>query len=304
MKTNFFPLKTLGLLILFAVSLKSVQGEEPSVVLLVHGIRSGGNPANQDLYSYQAFRDWGNTHLGKAKLIDFNWAINGDADSANQASIRVGQRTDLVSGMSNRAWRGSDRLIDAIATVRGKIGPKARLSIVAHSQGTVLTLRALQDLEGNHHVDNVVFMGSPLFERIIEQGNDNTRMSDAMQRVQGTLLNISSPQDDVLNRTLAALRTTPGGCIGSRGLPRNIRNLGQATQHEHLLEWTIEKKRILSIELRGIDHFGNDGWWALNWLTHPEDAHWPARFPASEFEKLLKSETPVPESAQLPALME
>jgi hypothetical protein len=185
------------------------------------------------------------------------------------ASIRVGNRTDVESGMSERAWVGSDRLGVAIAKVRAKIGARARLSIVAYSQGTVLTLRALQDLHKDILVDNVVFMGSTLSETIIENGDDNTRLADAMNHVRGTFVNLASSSDDVLDTFMANFHLTPSGCIGSRSLPGPIANFGVGTQVEpNLIEWKVKEKRMLSISLSNVEHNGDTGWWSMTWHSN------------------------------------
>jgi hypothetical protein len=41
----------------------TVQSDETSVVLLVHGAESAGDPQYKDLYSYAAFRNWAGPRL-------------------------------------------------------------------------------------------------------------------------------------------------------------------------------------------------------------------------------------------------
>ena len=73
------------------ISSPGVANEQrPSIVILIHGVRSSGLPGEAN-YAYAPFRHWASQNLGKAELIDFDWS-HGRADFPHQASFRVGHR--------------------------------------------------------------------------------------------------------------------------------------------------------------------------------------------------------------------
>ena len=159
------------------------------------------------------------------------------------ASDSVGLRTNRFYGLSTLQWRGVDKLKLIVADIKSwrthdPLLKDEPINIVAHSQGTIITLAALQE---GMTVDNVIFMGSPMDQDIVRNAEENTLLKIASANAT-SITNLWSSSDDV-----AALK----GGIGHEGLhSSNITgNVGD-------------------IELAGVDHYGARGWWSGSWILN------------------------------------
>jgi hypothetical protein len=103
-------------------------------IILVHGVNSTGGP-NDLRYAYLPMRNWLSKNIPNAKIVDFDWA-QGAPDSPAQASIQIGERNDLINGMSAKAWSGSGSL-EVISAAQEK-----SVCSFAHSQETAVAFSA------------------------------------------------------------------------------------------------------------------------------------------------------------------
>jgi pimeloyl-ACP methyl ester carboxylesterase len=201
--------------------------------------------------------------MSEERSIDFTWAWAPTTEQARKgtpyenpttnASDNIGDRATASSGwyksgMSIQQWQGVDKLRRVVDDLRTLIQTDPALSgeeinIVAHSQGTLITLAALQE---GLRVDNVIFMGSPMDQGIVQSRTDNTDWTLAVPNA-GHISNFWSRSDDTAGYK---------GGIGAVGLPANTIGIsGRTTDHQ----------------LSGVDHYGPTGWWAGNWLNYSVD---------------------------------
>ncbi len=263
----------------------AIASERPSIVVLVHGVMSAGDPQHPD-YAFSNFHNWAEKHLGVAELIDFDWAA-GNPELAPYASFRVGHRADQIEGQSDRAWQATAKLKELIGRIRcGKLAD-AKISIVSHSQGTVIALAALQE---GMRVDNVVFMGSPLSKELIKRNTDGCHFAMAVKYTNSSFYNFASDGDRIVDILKPLVNiATPDGCIGSRGLPDTIEGLGAVSSTERLLTWSPKGGvAIRSVKIRDVEHTGDRGWWNCTWLE--DSIAWPQEIAVNELAASLKSE--------------
>ena len=116
------------------------------------------------------------------------------------------------------------------------------INIVAHSQGTLITLAALQE---GMFVDGVIFMGSPIDREEAQAGTRNVRILNGVQNAKW-LVNLWSSSDNT-----ARLK----GGIGGFGLPPSL-----------------IQGNIFDRKLKDIDHYGASGWWNGSWLNNTDNA--------------------------------
>ncbi len=232
--------------------------------IYVHGVNSdhiGYESLRTALRKEFDNRNWSNG-LKEESVIDFTWAwsptaaqiSNGDKfeNPTTNASDNIGTRSNdrsgwYTSGMSGQQWQGVDKLKNTVRELRALIASdpslsKEKINIVAHSQGTLITLAALQD---GMVVDNVIFMGSPMDKETVEERSSNTNWPIAIKNA-GHISNLWSSSDGTASYK---------GGIGGFGLPDNTIGLdNKVTDHR----------------LSGVDHFGSSGWWSGNWLHYDQ----------------------------------
>ncbi|MEZ4668595.1 MAG: SH3 domain-containing protein [Anaerolineae bacterium] len=222
-----------------------------SVVILVHGVNSGPTKY-PTLYDNFVDAIWP-TDSGNTALVQFNWGI----ENFNYASDTVGTRHDLSTfetfkaGMSPNAWAGVDKLKTTVERIQS-ILPNIPISIVSHSQGTVVTLAALQE---GMHIENWVLMGSPLDKESIAVDENNTHLGQAAQNVTGAILNLWSRADDTAGYK---------GGIGRFGLPR----MGDDVSF-NIPDY--DSNNISEIKVTNVDH---DDWWKGDWITDTNGHIW------------------------------
>lgn len=269
------------------LSLRSNLCFAENIVVFVHGVGSSGVAANGE-YSYPHSNAWVKANIKNVSTIDFDWS-EGAPDHPLHASIRVGHRADQIHGMSDRAWAGAAKLKELVARIRSLPGgAKTSITIIAHSQGTVLTLCALQE---GMQVENVVFMGSPLFQHIIADGADETSLARASENVTNWFVNLCSPNDTVVDTLLPNLRPlTKSGCIGSRGLPHTIKRLPDpGVKEDRYTEWKLKNGSTLTcLKMTEVEHNGDKGWWRFHWLDVENRKMWPESMPPEKFIKHLE----------------
>lgn len=206
-----------------------------SVVILIHGVSSGAD-------AYNDFYKFARNDLPDTTIVPFVWG----PDNMFQASNGVGLRTNWFEGLSDKAWAAVDRIHTLIPEIRKKLPANGKITIFSHSQGTIVSLAALQ--EGTK-VDNWVLMGSPLSQGNVETGGENTNFAAAVGNVTNTVINFASKEDGTVWKKW-------GWAIGRHGLPNNILVLPKVKQYVFM----------------NVDHYGDDGWWALRWLENEGNA--------------------------------
>lgn len=235
----------IGLVLLALVPLTATA--QPSAVnVLVHGVNSG--PAE-----FQRFvKDI--SPQGNTWTLQFNWG----KEPILKASDQVGARPNSATGMSDRAWGAVGKLKDVVARCREIVGANAKINLVSHSQGSVISLAALQE---GMSVDNWLIMGSPLDNDAIVNGRGNTHLVKGIAQVSGDVFHFWSPDDRV-----ARLK----GGIGSRGLPTRRKFYSAKTRMKN-----GRYKNLSDLKLTGVDHSGSSGWWSMGWLK--DDKQWGKR---------------------------
>ncbi len=210
-----------------------------SVIMLVHGV-------NTDTRSYTRFKEriWA-PELADSALLEVHWG----RESCVHASGSVGERPNLVVGMSNKAWVGVSKLKDVTAQCRRIVGPSVPITVLCHSQGAVIALAALQE---GLTVDNLIMLGATLGTESVRTGARNTRLGLAARQVRGTVFNLWSSSDQTV-------QFAKGG-IGGRGLPGQIP------------DYTSGNLRDVRIDK--VDHTGDTGWWAMGWLRPEYHKSW------------------------------
>lgn len=218
-----------------------------SVILMNHGVDNAANLTYGDFVRHLEAH-WPRA-FERTLFVPFWW----DHVGILEYSTSIGTRTDLVYGMTRKAWAGTAKLADAIGRIQSVLGRRCPICVVAHSQGGAVTLAAAQE---GLHLDNVVLMGSPLDQTIVDLEYNNTRFSVVAAIMRGELINLASTEDGttMLGGTLsnwggASPGDAPPQPIGRRGLPPRL----------------IADPRFSNIMIEGVDHWGEDGWWSADW---------------------------------------
>ena len=239
-----------------------------SVVIFVHGINSGPD-AYQDFIN-MAFSNLWERPLAETKIIQFNWGADEFwTGVTSDQSDTVGGRAQSFTGINDRGWIGVAKLKQVVAQTRDILGFAVPITIVSHSQGTLITLAALQEgMRANHWI----LMGSPLDKEIVAAGDNNTKLGAAAQNVSGTVLNLWSSTDSA-----AAAK----GGIGAFGLPRGDRG--------ELNVYGYRSNNILESGILGVNHTEGGlikrfslgtiippSWWGAEWLEDNKAHYWTA----------------------------
>lgn len=266
------------------LSARNSLAADQKVVILVHGIMVGGGEYSE---SYSKFNEIAENEFPNTAIIEFSWGGTfEDTDGPQNGSDSVGNRKNMSVGMSYQAWEGVDKLKKIVKDTRDALGGQVKITIISHSQGTVVTLAAIQE---GMRVDNWILMGSPLDEEIVQNGENNTHFDKACKNVKNVILNFSSKSDRV-----AQLK----GGVGYHGLPDNLPNLGKATKYEFnktvCKMWKSGSLRIYSIPFNDTDHTDHallfdNGWWSFKWIK----GDWPSQFTRDDFISLLRADAPI-----------
>lgn len=234
------------------VSLRAQLGRHAvydSVVVLVHGVNESAEIGYGNLEANLRAR-WPR-ELARTLFVRLFWG----AEPVYGWTTQVGWRTNLVYGLSALAWTGTAKLADAIGRVQAELGRGCPICVVAYSLGCAVTLAAAQE---GLHLDNVILMGSPLDQTIVDRELENTRFSELLAIVRGEVINCSSTEDGwtLVGGTLSELgNALPPGVdarpIGRYGLPAR---------------W-IAHPRVTNLYVDGVDHREADGWLPSNWMA-------------------------------------
>jgi hypothetical protein len=219
----------------FAQNPTGVRG----VIVLVHGVNSG-----PETYARFITRVWAPL-LPETALLEVNWGKT----ACFHASGSIGERANFAIGMDNKAWDGVAKLKEVVARCRAIVGPDMPITLLGHSQGTVIMAAALQE---GLRVDHAVMIGSCLGFESVRTGARNTRLGLAARHVSGTFYNLWSASD----QTIQVYKRG----IGGFGLPKKM------------ADYTSGNLRAIRID--GVQHTGDDGWWAMGWLQSDYAGAW------------------------------
>ena len=207
------------------------------VVVLVHGVNTDAawfSTAEKGLKAY-----WNSTGQNIQEIIPFKW---GDTSTSFGLSRKQGGQpnyaTDSVAGMrdSNRKYMmvSVDRLkriLNLLNSIKEKEKSCEPISIIAHSQGTIISLAALQ---GGSKVDTFIMMGSPL--DVLPFNSETNDLLKALAQIRGKTYNYWSPNDE--------WAWFKGG-IGAKGNEiAKIQELGWITNRKFAPDETIGKYKL------------------------------------------------------------
>ena len=165
------------------------------VVLLVHGVNT--NAAWFDL-AKQGLKDAGCPQ----EVIYFRWYDDAafwgyKRKGGGQPNYATDNVKDMNSTTLNRSYmlRAVARLkniLNSLNKVKKKLSSKEPINVIAHSQGTIITIAALQQ---GAKIDNFIMMGSPL--DIWENDNNGTNdLTEAQSSIAGKTFNYWSAGDE------------------------------------------------------------------------------------------------------------
>lgn len=229
----------------FPVRLTKVNTKPTSIVILIHGVYS-----NSDVFSRFQTKV-ADRKLPGAWIVPFDWG----PEPVFNASSNVGNRASVGNGMSKQAFVAAAKLKEVVGRIRENLGDEVPINIVAHSQGTIVTLAALQE---GMSIDNWILLGSTLSQENISSGAFNTRLADGAKNVRGKVINFWSQAD----RTVSWVG---GAGIGCSGLPHLIQKQERSTTGS----LNIEDQEVVSV-----NHFGEEGWWDCDWLCEDDKRKW------------------------------
>lgn len=223
-----------------------------SVVIFVHGVNSG--PGNYDGWIKNAAKILPNGVWPEDVLIvRFDW---GKIDGKEGSTI-IGNRADTgtfngyTHGMGPHPWDASAKLRNIVGKIRYAFGFQVPITIVSHSQGTVITLAALQEGMG---IDNWVLMGSSLSQQAIANGDDFTNLGFASGNVFGKIVNYYSSDDYV--------ELFDPGISDPVSISWHIGRVGISSIYNY------QKDNIYQDEILWVTHSGDNGWWKGNWINN------------------------------------
>ncbi len=167
-----------------------------TVVVVIHGV-------NTDAALFADVRSGLANYRKAAKcsfseeVIEFSW---GDPGAWGGQSRKQGGHpnyaTDNIADIYSTGWFSKERgymgdavrrlkvLLDGLNIIKQRTGAKESISVIAHSQGTILTLGALQK---GAQIDNLIMMGSPL--DIWPYDKDNNDLLKAKAGILGNTFN-------------------------------------------------------------------------------------------------------------------
>ncbi|MBK8270766.1 MAG: hypothetical protein IPK83_21660 [Planctomycetes bacterium] len=181
-----------------------------NVVVLIHGVNADENNSHQPVWYPQAkaglraaWREtgdcpqeiieikWGDLHAGTAVLLSGRWEGNEKLGGpVTYATDDVGTifETTKDRGYMIEAIVRMTQVLDELNQLQSKYPSDCEsISVIAHSQGTIITLGALHT---GVAIDNLIMMGSPL--DVEDSKNDLTL---AQSSIRGATYNYWSKQD-------------------------------------------------------------------------------------------------------------
>ena len=245
-----------------------------SVVVLVHGVQS-----NSDVYSDFAAKIRRH-YLKDAWLVKFDWST----EFLLRASNCVGHRANSVFGISDQGFVAVARLKEVVARIREAVGSDIPITVLSHSQGTIISMCALQE---GMTVDNWILMGSPLSQDKIASGEDGTEIGLAAANAQ-TVVNCWSNEDDLANLK---------GGIGAQGMPESVHGIAGKFVSGRL-------DNIYDVFVKDVDHFADNSWWTMEWLQPSDDREWNGAISKERFLDLLAAKSDVPTSVTVDTFRE
>jgi RHS repeat-associated protein len=167
------------------------------VIIVVHGVESDGKPWAWEMK--KKFDD--RSERGKIQEVYmFRWTT----PAGKKPPVADGRNS--INNMPAYQVEEAKRLkgfIDEANALFKKKKVNETINVIAHSQGTVITLKAL-DLGAQ--VDNVIFMGSPLNYTTDRQ----EEVLRVLKNIRGKLYNFYSPADVIVPRVNKQMRNERG----------------------------------------------------------------------------------------------
>lgn len=173
-----------------------------------------------------------------------------------------------MTQLSRRSWQGARELKELVGSLQGLLGD-VPITILSHSNGTAVTLAALQE---GMTIRHWILMGSCLNQDAVAKGTNETNFTLAASRVTGRVLNCASLSDDTAwlrggigHFGLPKVRQHSPAMIGTGGARFNIR--GQSPSN--LYELIVERTSHFVFSKIGVKvHLEYSGWWDMEWLTN------------------------------------
>ncbi|GEM_PF-7072779 len=136
-----------------------LQGTDPSgqIVIIIHGIRDDGTGWVPEVYNGMV-QAWNGAGNGKQIGIKFVWSAPGWLPLFGPTKPGLFDAKNSVADTLNIP-SGNEAIMRLIALLRGLNATNCPLNIVAHSQGTMITMGAVAMAGVN--VKNVVLLNSP-----------------------------------------------------------------------------------------------------------------------------------------------
>ncbi|MFA6294713.1 MAG: RHS repeat-associated core domain-containing protein, partial [Victivallales bacterium] len=173
-----------------------------TVVILIHGVNT---EADWFQLADKGFDDyWNNNNMQKQAVIHFKWGDTGTlAGTSRKQGGHPNYATDSVTGMYSSGYFSKERnymersverlkyLIDTLNQIRDKEKSNEPITVIAHSQGSIITLGALQK---GANIDNLIIMGSPL--DIFPLNPKNNDLIKAKSNIRGKTYNYWSVKDE------------------------------------------------------------------------------------------------------------
>lgn len=134
------------------------------VVILIHGVNTDAAWFDNAKIGLE---NAGNTQA----IIGFKWFDNNRILGADKQGGLPNYATDSVNGMNSTGWFSKERgymkdavrrfkfIIDRLNKIKRETNSHEPITVIAHSQGTIITLGALQN---GAVINNFIMMGSPL----------------------------------------------------------------------------------------------------------------------------------------------
>ena len=179
-----------------------VQSPFGLAVVLIHGVNTDAawfKTAEQGLKAY-----WKKNNQPEQAIIHFKW---GDPGTMFGLSRKQGGHphyaTQSVKEMSSSGALSKERgymltsvtrlknLLNLLNTVAKREGSKEPITIIAHSQGTIISLGALQQ---GAKIDNLIMMGSPL--DVLPFNKKKNDLLKAKSSIRGSVFNYWSSKDE------------------------------------------------------------------------------------------------------------
>lgn len=211
-----------------------------SIVVFIHGVQSSANIFASWILNASKIApggEWPDTTL----VVKVDWgatdSFEGSTLIANRAD--VGIFDGWIHGMGPNTWDAVGKLKNVIGMLRHTFGFNIPIAIVSHSQGSVITLAALQE---GMLIDTWILMGSSLDHDRVESGEDNVKFGEAAKKVSGNIYNYYSRLDKIGPIDYHI------GRLGINGIK------------------DYSSDNVFQDEISGVTHSGDNGWWKGFWI--------------------------------------